>query len=745
MSEFEDDNTQMHVPLTKGTMIAHYRIEKKIGAGGMGEVYLADDTKLNRKVALKFMPNHLAANEELRLRFTREAQAAAKLEHPNIVTIFEVSEHEQRPFIAMQYISGNTFHHYCYEEKLSLDKIVDLMIQVADGLAKAHKSGITHRDIKSVNIIVNDEFRAKILDFGLATIQGTEELTKAGSTLGTFAYMSPEQAEGKEVDHRSDIFSFGVVMYELISGKAPFKDSNDAATLQNVLHKKPDSVQTYNSEIPYALQEIVEKCLHKQKTERFQSAQELSKALRAVAMQTKNKKTITDESPSIAVLPFANMSTDPENEFFADGLTEELLNVLAKIPELKVTGRTSSFAFKGKQEDLRGIGSKLGVSTILEGSVRKSGNRVRITAQLVKTTDGFHLWSDTYDRVIEDIFAVQDEIAAAVAEEMHVTLLGKSKIIEPTSPESYELTLKAQQLSYSWTVSTMNEAISLYEQAIKIDSENAKAWAGLGRVYFVQCAYGFDDHETTYRNAKKAVMKALEFDNQLADAYEVLGWIRLSLEYHFDEANVAMKKALELAPNDCRIVSSVGAFKGMLGESAEAEKLLAKAEELDPLNPEVYMSIGRFYTIVNKFDESLEAFHKALKLSQGMAGIYTWISGILYIQGKYEESLKYAKLEESEGHRLQALAISYFGLGNKKESDAAVETMLNMPNADAWAFQLAMIYGERNEVDKSFKWLERAYRDRDAGLPQLKVAFYFKNLHSDPRWPVLLKKIGFTE
>ena len=745
MNNSDNDRTDIHVPLTQGSMIAHYRIEKKIGAGGMGEVYLAEDTKLNRNVALKFLPQSLVANDELRARFRREAQAAAKLDHPNIVTIFEVGEYQNRPYIAMQYIDGKTLHNFCFNEKLTVEQSLNLIRQIAEGLSIAHKKGIIHRDIKSVNILVDKEHRAKILDFGLAAIQGADDLTKDGSTLGTFAYMSPEQIEGKELDHRTDIFSFGVVMYELLSGVSPFKGANDAATLQNILKKVPEHLASHNKSIPDELSDIILKSLSKESEQRFQTSDDILHELKKVTIASKIKDSQSDEKPAIAVLPFANMSADPENEFFADGLTEELLNVLAKIPELKVTGRTSSFAFKGKNEDIRSIGSKLGVGTILEGSVRKSGNRVRITAQLVKTSDGFHLWSDTYDRVIEDIFAVQDEIAAAVAAEMHVTLLGKSKVIEPTSPESYELTLKAQQLSYSWTVSTMNEAISLYEQAIKIDSENAKAWAGLGRVYFIQCAYGFDDHEKTYRNAKQAIMKAIEIDDQMAEAYEMLGWIRFSLEFHFDEAKTAFMKALELSPNNCRVVSGVGSFLSLVDELDEGMRLINLALELDPLNPETHLNFGKVYTTNGEYEKGLVAFNKALELSQGMAGIYTWISGVYYCLGKYEDSLKYAQLEESKGHQYQALAIAYHGLGMKKESDEVIQSMLKLPNADAWAFQFAMIYGERNEVDEAFKWLERAYRDRDAGLPQAKVAYYLRNLHSDPRWSDLLRRIGFTE
>ena len=744
MTEHNDDQTHIHVVLAKDTMVHHYRILEKIGAGGMGEVYLAQDTKLDRQVALKFLPSHLSSDNDLRSRFTREAQAVAKIHHPNIITIYEVSEFNGRPFFAMQYIQGKTVHHYCHEEKLPLLKIIDLVSHIAKGLDKAHSAGIIHRDIKSNNIVLDDDFRPKILDFGLATMQGGEMLTKAGTTLGTLAYMSPEQARGEEVDHRTDIFSLGVVLFELISGNSPFKGTNDAATLHNVMNKVPESLITINPDVTHQLEEIIIKSLEKDKDNRYQSAIKFAEDLEKVKVELSKQKSKDSTDTSIAVLPFANMSADPENEYFADGLTEELLNVLAKNPDLKVTGRTSSFAFKGKQEDLRGIGKKLGVATILEGSVRKSGNRVRITAQLVKTSDGFHLWSETYDRVIEDIFAVQDEISEAVAKELHVTLVGEPKDKLAVNPQSYEYFLKAQQTMITWSPDAAILAIELYKKSIELDPTSAKAWAGIARVYFIQCAYGFDDHNKTYRLAKESVMKALELDDQSADAYEVLGWIRVSLEYHFDEAMSSIEKAYKIAPNNCKIVTSYGSFLGVFGELEKAHDLILKALELDPLNPEVHLSLGRVLSTMNEYEKAMTSFKKGLELSKGMAGVYAWLSGINFWMENFEKSLEYAELEISEGHRLQALAIAYHGLGMKEKSDEAIEKLKNLSNSDAWAFQFALIHGARKEVDESFKWLEIAYRDRDAGLPQMKFANFLEPLHADPRWPKLLKKVGFN-
>ncbi|MEE8405486.1 MAG: protein kinase [candidate division Zixibacteria bacterium] len=748
--EANDDNTRTHIVLSQGTMVEHYRIVEKIGAGGMGEVFLAEDTKLDRKVALKFLPSHIAQDAEVRTRFTREAKAVAKLDHPNIVTIHEVSEFNGRPFLAMQYIDGKTLQHYCDDGSLSISKIVGLVIQISDGLAKAHTVGITHRDIKSANIIVDSEFRPKILDFGLATVQGGEAITKAGSTLGTIAYMSPEQSRGSKVDHRSDLFSLGVVTYELLTGRTPFKRRNETGTMHAIINESPEPLERYKSDVPTELQRIVTKCLAKNANERYQSAADLAADLRvlertATSGEHETSSQTSSSQPSIALLPFANMSADPENEYFADGLTEELLNVLAKNPELKVIGRTSSFAFKGKQEDLREIGQKLGVGTILEGSVRKAGNRVRITVQLVKTSDGFHLWSETYDKVLEDIFAVQDEIASAVAKALHVTLLGKSPEKQINSPESYALLLQGQQAMLKWNKESALEAIVLYQKAIEIEPDNARAWAGIARVYAQQASYGYDDSQTAYRKAKDAALRALELDANLAEAYEVMGIIRWGLELHFDEADSAFRKAYELAPNNTSVVSTLSAFLGTMGNFEESLSMSKLAVELDPLNPETHVNHGRILFHKGQFGEARVEIQKALELSPEMTSLYGFLGWTYLLQEKFDEALSAIEKEKAPGYKNCVLAKVYHAMGEKQNSDKALEFLLSMSDKNSWAIQIALVYSYRNECDDAFKWLEVARTSRDAGIPIIKVSPFFENLHDDPRWPVMLKKIGFPD
>ncbi len=727
-------------------MIAHYRIIDKIGAGGMGEVFLAEDTKLNRKVALKFLPAHLAHDGDIRARFTREAQSAAKLDHPNIITIYEVGEWESRPYFAMQFVEGDTVSHYCRTERLSIAQIIDLALQIAEGLAKAHAVGIIHRDIKSANIILDRDLRPKILDFGLASVPGSEVLTRAGSTLGTIAYMSPEQARGIEIDRRSDLFSLGVVIYELVAGLTPFKQENDMATMNKIITQEAEPLARYKADVPSELQRIVSKCLAKNPNERYQSAADLATDLRVMARSFGPREGVSTDrvavsKPSIAVLPFSNMSADPENEYFSDGLTEELLNVLAKNSELKVTGRTSSFAFKGKQEDLRTIGQKLGVGTLLEGSVRKSGNRVRITAQLVSVADGFHLWSETYDRVLDDIFAVQDDIAKAVSTAMHVTLVGVSEDKKAVNPQSYSLILRAHHSLLQMTAESLAMAVDLYKRAIEIDPTNARAWAGLSNTYGNRVAYGHSLHEVEHPLARAAAEKALELDDQLPEAHQAMHFVMAALELRMREARASIRRAHELAPNDSSIVTSAALSEMVHGDYDRAIALARTAVELDPLSPWARRELGRILFFAGRFEESRTALNRVLEMSPDMTTINLGLGWISLLQGRLEEALALIQKEKLAGYRCCGLAMVYHAMGRHSESDQKLAELIEQ--GECWAFQIAAVYGYRGEVDKAFEWLERMIEVHDSGAPLTKGALFLASLHSDPRWPALLAKIGF--
>jgi serine/threonine protein kinase len=473
-----------------GKTISHYKVLEKLGEGGMGEVYLAEDTKLNRKVALKFLPAQYSSDESFKARFKREAQAAAALNHPNIITIHEVSEYKGRPYIAMEYVEGESLKDLTARKELSVHEIMDITLQISNGLAVAHQSGIVHRDVKPQNILIGKDSRVRICDFGLAKTRRDIMLTQAGSTLGTVAYMSPEQAQGKEVDHRSDIFSLGVVLYEMITGQLPFKGEHEAAVIHSIVNDTAEPLTRYKSEVPEGLQKTVSKAMEKDLQTRYQHVDELAADLRKLKMELESTKTLQSTgkiTPSIAVLPFANLSADPEQEYFCDGMAEDIINALTQLEGLRVVARTSAFAFKGKHEDIREIGRKLSVGTLLEGSVRKAGGRVRITAQLINVADGYHLWSDRFDRDLSDVFAIQDEISLAIVDELKVKLLGdeKEKMLKRYTQnlEAYDLYLKGR---YHWnrrTPEALNKAMAHFEQVIRKDPDYALVYAGLADCY----------------------------------------------------------------------------------------------------------------------------------------------------------------------------------------------------------------------------------------------------------------------
>jgi serine/threonine protein kinase len=492
----------MTVTLTANSTISHYRIVSKIGAGGMGEVYLAQDTKLDRRVALKILPADVAAHPDRMKRFVQEARAASSLNHPNIITIHEIGETASGHFIGTEFIDGETVRERMSRGGVELSDTLDIVVQVASALTAAHGAGIVHRDIKPENIMLRRDGIVKVLDFGLAKLVEQTPLdaeaetrmqvqTQAGLIVGTVAYMSPEQARGMEVDARTDVFSIGVVMYEMLAGQSPFAGETTSDVIAAILTTEPKPPSSFNQEIPAELDRIVYKTLAKKRDERYRNAKDLLADLRQLQRRlefkveserefgvtrstaksdrsaTRNDEatsvSTTEPRNSIAVLPFTNLSSDPENEYFCDGLPEELLNALAKIDQLKVAARTSTFSFKGKNTPVSEIAKALNVKTIMEGSVRKSGNRVRITAQVINAADGYHLWSERYDREMQDIFDVQDEITLAVVDALKVKLFGQEQAAvlkrHTRSAEAHEFYLRGLSYFMRWTPEFFQKAI----------------------------------------------------------------------------------------------------------------------------------------------------------------------------------------------------------------------------------------------------------------------------------------------
>jgi len=544
-----------------GKIISHYKILKKIGEGGMGEVYLAEDTKLDRKVALKFLPKRFtnvgANGDSPKERFFREARAAAALNHPNIVTIYEINEYEDQTYIAMEYIEGETLKDKITSGTLLLTKVVDYAIQICEGLQKAHAAGIVHRDIKPQNIIINRDGQVKILDFGLAKLKGVSQLTKESSTLGTVNYMSPEQIQGLDVNQRTDIWSLGVVLYEMITGQLPFKGDYEHAVVYSILNEEPEPLSKLRPDVPSELERIVGNALAKSENERYDNVEALLEDLKALKRLLKSNLLLEKASdkaskPSIAVLPFRDMSSQKDQEYFCEGIAEELINALVKLDGLRVAARTSAFQFKDSDSDIKKIGLKLQVETVLEGSIRKAGDQIRITAQLINVTDGFHLWSEKYDRKLQDIFAIQDEISLAIVDKLEVKLLGHDRTAlvrrHTVDQEAYNLYLKGLYFWNRRLEGGMRKAMAFFQQAIEKDPDYALAHVGIADVYNITGYLGFLSPAEAFPKAKTAAEKALAIDNKLGEAHASLAWATTCYDWNWSSAEKLYLRAIELNP-----------------------------------------------------------------------------------------------------------------------------------------------------------------------------------------------------
>jgi len=643
--EPHDDRTQTHIVLTKGTMVLHYRIIEKIGAGGMGAVYLAEDTKLNRKVALKFLPPHLCQDDDCRERFKREAQAAARLNHPNIVHIYEVAKHNARPFFAMEHVEGQSLRDLSKGKELGLDRIIELAIQICDGLSAAHDKKIVHRDIKPSNIVIDAYGRPKILDFGLAAIQGGEHLTKTGSTLGTIGYMSPEQVQGQEADHRSDLFSLGVVLYELIAGRTPFEKDNEAATLKAITQDNPEPLARYKSDIPDELQRTVSKLLEKDPSHRYQHADGVVSDLKRLIAPTQSsiaalpspranrwplwagitavaavaiiaaysfwpKPTSTDSGEkSLVVLPFENLGSS-EDSYFADGMTDEITARLAGIRGLRVTSRTSAMQYRDTNKPIKVIGKELDVDYILEGTIRwdKSGdiNRVRIIPQLIRISDDSHIWANTFERALTQVFEVQSDIATQISEALGITLLEPERQRLGESPtenlEAYHFYLRG--VRYWEEDSNTLRAVEMLERAVEHDPGFYQAHRLLAQLY----GYIHINETRGVDNVVERALRAAESTVQLApgspEAYTAMGYYHYYCSRDYESALSEFEKALQVRPHNSDVLSAVAYVQRRQGRWEEALQNQQEALKLDPRNIQSITGVARTLFYMHRLDEA---------------------------------------------------------------------------------------------------------------------------------------------
>ncbi len=722
----------------------------------MGVVYKAEDTKLKRTIALKFLPREMTRNQEARDRFVKEAQAAASLDHPYICTVHEIDEADGKTFIAMAFIEGQSLKEKIEAGPVEIDEALDIILQVAEGLKEAHDRGITHRDIKPANIMITEKGQAKIMDFGLAKLEWEADLTKTATIIGTIAYMSPEQAKGEKVDHRTDIWSLGCVLYEMLSGRRPFKSDQDQAAIYAILNEMPQPLTSLRKELSQELELIVNKCLDKVPGKRYQKANEIIDDLNSLRKKLESERIKphpAEEKPSIAVLPFVDMSPQKDQEYFCDGIAEELISALTHIKDLRVVARTSAFAFRGEKIDVREIGKKLNVSTVLEGSIRKARNRVRITAQLINVEDGYHLWSEKFDREMEDIFAIQDEISLAIVDHLKVKLLAREKAAIEKRPtddlEAYNLYLKGLHFGWQPYEDAFKKSQDYYRKAIDKDPTFALAYVGIGFTYYALGALSLRPSASAMPKAKTALKKALELDDSLAEAYALTATLALMYDWDWEAAEKNFKRTFELNPGYPMAHAQYAWFLLAMNRFDEAVRETKLAQELDPLLPLFYaMSVG-ILRAVGKYDEAKQEFHRAIELDPNIGLAYFHLGCAYLDQGMMEEALstfqRARELATGSGWAEAKLGVIYAIQGEKKKANQILDELVGKKKTTfVESFSIACLYSHLGHTDKAFEYLDIAYEERDTLMPYLnilKVSEFSKEVYADPRFKKLLKRM----
>ena len=778
-----------------GKTISHYKILEKLGGGGMGVVYKAQDTKLERTVALKFLPQHLHLDDEAEKRFISEAKAASSFDHPNICTIYDINKtDDDQLYIAMACYEGETLKKKLESGPLKIQDAIDYSIQIANGLERAHEAGITHRDIKPANIIITNRGEVKILDFGLAKTLNEPVVTKIGSTVGTASYMSPEQAKGEEVDQRTDIWALGIIVYEMITGKTPFRGDYEQAIIYSILNEEPQNSENIDERI----WKVISKSISKDPSTRYQSINELCSDLNELKPEIKTVNVSTNSeiniegvsgnkrklfvaavgivmvvvlaavyflwinSPSselsstekkmIVVIPFANIGNELEQEYFADGMTDEMITILGNAnPErLGVIGRTSAMHYKERDVTIENIGQELGVGYILEGSVRRQGEQVRIAVNLIQVEDKTQLWSRTFDGTMNEIFVLQNDVANQIAEALAVELLQGSYLNNRThtpDPQAYEEYLTGRFYAHKGTVEGWRKAINYYEEAVRIDPEFALAYAALSHAYSAWATWNTISPKIAYDKAKTAVDEAFRLNPNLADAHSALAFIAMFFEWNWQKAEEQFRIALELNPSDGETYHFYGHYLLFMNHEDESIEAFKNALRFDPLSPLHRNCMGNTYLQMEEFKLSENSITKAIELSPELQVGYYVLGLLRERQNRMKEAIvaweRAVQYSDSLPTYLGALGYGY-GKSGQTEKAKEILKVLELKSRVGYVapMDIAKVYAGLGDNDRAFEILEETFSNREPWIFGLKVAPGFDTIRDDPRFTDLLRRIG---
>jgi TolB-like protein/Tfp pilus assembly protein PilF/predicted Ser/Thr protein kinase len=789
----------MSLPI--GARLGSYEITSLLGSGGMGQVYRAKDLKLGRDVAIKVLREELASDPERLRRFEQEARSASALNHPNIITIHDIGKHDATPYIAMEYVEGKTLREMLGGGPLPTKKLLQLATQIAEGLAKAHSAGIVHRDLKPENLMVTSDGYVKILDFGLAKLLPeavdygseettiTKELTRAGVILGTIGYMSPEQASGRPIDPRSDQFSLGSILYEMATGKVAFKRDTAAATLAAIIEGEPEPVAKVNPNVSPHLRVIVERCLKKHPEERYESTRDLARELeglrelpfelpailsrRAVLAGVSalvvlglallvglNVGGLRDRltggaSPidSLAVLPLVNAAGDPEQEYFVDGITEALITDLAKIGALKVISRNSAMRYKDTDKSIPEIAEELGVDAVIEGSVLREGERVRITAQLIEAQTDQYLWADNFDRELRDVMALYSEVARTIAREIEINVapeeerrLASARAVDPEAHEAY---LKGLFHYHRLNPQDLDTALSYFELALEKDPDYAPAYVGIAGVWFGRRQLMVAPEGEATPLEKAAVLKALELDESLGEAHYGMARLKTWGEKDWPSAERAFERAIELSPGNAEARTFYSHLLNGMGRSDEAMIQAQRALDLDPFNAVCHLSYGMTLVFDRRYDDAIVAFRETLTLSPTMPPPLIQIGDILHLTGRYEEALDAQKAfftalgdDESQGALAQGYAEGGYAEAMRRSTETYAARSLK---TDTGHFFVAHFYVRAGEKERALEWLERSFANgKQSFAPYIRHPV-FDSVRDDPRYQSILRSLNIPE